>query len=152
MKLSINVDISKVKSAFRRLGRNLSSRPLLTAVGSEALPNAVDERWNRGQRDYVPLKPTTIERRVQEGYGTGPILVNTGDLLRSYTVGEQGNIFAIEGDTLTYGSKVEYAIKHQLGMPQNNLPARPLIDIDLVEEHVEGMTEEYVDDITRRFR
>lgn len=67
-------------------------------------------------RPWKPLKPATIERKR-----SSKILRDTGRLWQSFT-------WRVEGDTLHFGTNVEYAPYHQFGT--KHIPRRPFLPLD----------------------
>jgi phage gpG-like protein len=76
---------------------------------------------------WPPLAASTIQQKAALGLDPH-ILVATGDLRESLTNKHSPNaIERLLGDTLVFGSKVEYGIYHQSSRPRKRLPYRPPI-------------------------
>lgn len=112
------------------------------------------------------------ERRLQErrakrgmldaGREQFPILIDEGRLLESVSAGnlvgsglsttyrpplEQD--VTVSPGSIAVQSTVPYAIEHQEGVPQSNLPSRPFMPEELPESWMEKATEKYAETLTR---
>ena len=77
---------------------------------------------------WPPLAPRTIEQRVKQGYGEGPIEWRTGVLARSLAErGSMGHVFDVGPDHVTVGTDVEYAGFQHFGT--RRIPARNLVGL-----------------------
>lgn len=74
---------------------------------------------------WPPLAPSTIRDRLAKGYGPGPKLVRTGQLMGSVTQrGANGNIFELGDNSVRAGTSYPIARYHQYGtrkMPQRKM-------------------------------
>lgn len=61
--------------------------------------------------------------------GDWPILDKSGALKRSFQYGDANNIWDVTGDSLHYGSEVDYGVHHQFGAPAANLPMRKVFEL-----------------------
>lgn len=96
--------------------REMVAQQFATEGRAEGTPWAPRESARVGADGVRPLRG---ERR-------SPLLVRTGALRDSLTrKGATGGIEALDGQTLSIGSRLPYAIFHQLGT--RRMPARPLI-------------------------
>lgn len=71
------------------------------------------KRWD-------PLQPATIQDRIRQGYGPGPILRRSGKLSRGF-------IFKWGPRAYWVTNPVFYFQIHQAGAPDANIPARPML-------------------------
>jgi phage gpG-like protein len=75
---------------------------------------------------FAPLSPRYARYKAKR-YPGAPILVRTGRLFRSLTANTDDTIADIQPDHLTFGTRVPYALYHQLGT--RKMPARPPIKL-----------------------
>jgi phage gpG-like protein len=75
---------------------------------------------------FAPLSPRYARYKAKH-YPNAPILVRTGRLFRSLTTNTDDTIADIQPDHLTFGTRVPYALYHQLGT--RKMPARPPIKL-----------------------
>jgi phage gpG-like protein len=75
---------------------------------------------------FAPLSPRYARYKAKR-YPGAPILVRTGRLFRSLTTNTDDTIADIQPDHLTFGTRVPYALYHQLGT--RKMPARPPIKL-----------------------
>jgi phage gpG-like protein len=75
---------------------------------------------------FAPLSPRYARYKAKR-YPNAPILVRTGRLFRSLTTNTDDTIADIQPDHLTFGTRVPYALYHQLGT--RKMPARPPIKL-----------------------
>jgi phage gpG-like protein len=78
-------------------------------------------------RPWAPLARSTIRDRIRQGYGGKPMMRRTDRLYRSLTLqrASADGVFEVTDDSITLGSRVEYAQYHQRG--NAILPRRQLI-------------------------
>lgn len=108
------------------------------------LPSLVEEHREHfaqekdaGGNSWAPLAQSTIDRK-----GHDTILVEHGDLERSLTaIGGAGNIAAVTGQGLLFGTSDEKAGFHQAGT--SRMPARPPVGIS--EERINQLAESLAD-------
>lgn len=70
---------------------------------------------------WAPLKPSTIQTRLREGFGAGPILNRTGRYSRSFKADISKNRMVIDA----WG--IKYHKYHQSAAPRSKLPRRPTL-------------------------
>ena len=75
---------------------------------------------------FAPLSPRYARYKAKH-YPGAPILVRTGRLFRSLTTNTDDTIADIQPDHFTFGTRVPYALYHQLGT--RKMPARPPIKL-----------------------
>jgi phage gpG-like protein len=92
-------------------------KPLLRAMGSAALSLAVRSFTDPG------LRPSTwAPRKIEPPKDGHAILQSLRPMLRPSL-----RELSCDNDMVTIGSDRPYAAAHQLGYPENNLPARPFL-------------------------
>lgn len=99
-------------------------------------------------REWKPLDPETIRQRVEQGYGTGPILVRTGRLKRSASAIRRWNVSRGVAETTEFPPSVFYAPFHQFGT--RYMPARPFMMIQ--EEDAEEIEEIFFEWMSEQIR
>jgi len=130
----------------------MDQAPALTEIADDFRAMIAEQFASEGRTGgtpWAPLAPSTARRRR-----SGTLLNVTGALLSSLRdVGAPGHIEETNGQTLTLGSRLPYAMYHQTGtgagygqtyMPvrvkgQRGMPMRPLIV--LTPDRVERWTE-----------
>lgn len=120
--VKVEVDIRQATEMLRRVGVSLRGRSLLKDVAQQQI-GWIDRNFRAGglEAKWVPLKPQTIRRRRK---GSAAPLQDSGTLKRSFVTGQPLRLTAREVEV---GSNVKYARYHQMGVPERNLPARPLL-------------------------
>ena len=69
-----------------------------------------------GRPKWTPLKPATIQDRLRQGFGAGPILQRTGLLINSLTrKGAPHQLFRARPRSLVLASRLPYFEIHQKG-------------------------------------
>lgn len=83
----------------------------------------------RGSGGWAELKPETIDFKSRMGY---PLEILHRTLALKYSLTAKGNpdggVATVGPNSLVYGTEIEYAIYHQKGAPNANLPVRKVID------------------------
>jgi phage gpG-like protein len=105
-----------------------------------ALKERVEQTFDDEGPGWQPLAPSTIAARVRAGYGSGPILQQTGALRRSATDDAEVNI---SRRGMTYRTTLPYAKTHQEGA--GRIPRRSFINM-------EQLTPVLVDEFGMAFR
>lgn len=126
MNIQITYDdqvVQKRLAQLRERGSDLS--PAMREIAGHLLDGVAEsfasERGPDGQV-WTPLKPATVRERRRKGYGAGPILERSGDLL--------SRILADWDDsTAVAGTNVVYAATHHFGDPERGIPARPFLGV-----------------------
>jgi phage gpG-like protein len=118
-------DWVKDLQGFKQRGNNL--QPAFLAI-ARYLMGSVRRTFEAEGRPspWAPLSPKYAAWKARV-WGT-PILVRKGDLRDSLT--EEGNpymLLRITPRALQYGSTLPYFRAHQHGLPERNLPARPML-------------------------
>lgn len=140
----MRIDLGGVKRLLRQLDGPL---PVKIVNAWAAIYSAFTvRRWiARGRGTWAPLKPQTIERK-----GSSGILIDTGYLLQSMNVGAPGNLLRRITRGIRFGFNDRFhpdsdspisviARAHQFGVPEHNLPARPiLVDPDATTKRLMG--------------
>lgn len=113
-------DRNNIRAAMRAL--DAGAQAGLEALAEDAL-EAIDQGFERGTdplgRAWAPLAPSTVRQK-----GHSDILVDEGEFRDS---------FRYESSSLRRGARVqigtdsELAPYHEWGVPENNLPARPIL-------------------------
>lgn len=110
----------------------------------EKMTTAIDDGFDDGQdalgRPWEPLQPETIAE-------TGPdILIDEGDFRESWD-------YAVDSSSnrLRVGTDSELAKYHEWGVPENNLPARPVLMPALLLAEQELLTESLDDLVGEKF-
>ena len=126
MQVQIQVDDRVVRQRLEQLrqaGGDLS--PAMREIAGHLLDGIAESfASERGPGGAVwrPLKPSTVRERRRKGYGAGPILERSGDLL--------SRILADWDDTTAVaGTNVVYAATHHFGDPARGIPARPFLGL-----------------------
>jgi len=135
---SILVEIIGAKeldSGFARLGDLFTNlRPVFEKLKDKFFPS-VQRRIDQG----IPpaLSPLTEARKAKLYGGASQILIATGTLYNSFSVGGPGSIERIKAMEAEFGSSVFYGVFHQLGL---GVPQRKMIDEDEAEYAEEAMS------------
>ena len=164
MQFTTTVNAEPVEQALRALQASLTGQsPALTEIADDLRAMVTEQFASEGRAGGTPwaaLAPSTARRRR-----AGTSLLNvTGALLASLRdAGAPGHVEETDGQTLTLGSRLPYAIYHQTGtgagygqtlLPghtkgQRGMPMRPLIVLtparsdqwtELVRQHLEENT------------
>jgi len=117
------------------LDRLADTAPLARSVfprAHETLVAIVENVFaQEGDPSWQALADMTLWDRVSHGFAEGPILMRTGELLRSFT--DSGHPFHVDErrysfreSTMTFGSADPRAVPLGEGLPEDNLPARPM--------------------------
>jgi phage gpG-like protein len=116
-----SAQIDKTNRKLEKLARSLRNPILANRAASVALYGWVIENYDsEGGKvgGWTPLKPSTI--REKERIGKTKMLVRTGHLRASLVPGyDQSNAWV--------ASNVPYAVKHQEGDPDHNIPQRRIL-------------------------
>lgn len=128
---SLNIEgeeqVSRLLS--RTTERASDLRPFIDWVG-DFLPTTMKEQFDsEGGRTggWAPLSPDYAAQKALR-YGSQPILVASGRMMRSLTTPGAGSINRKIGrDSLEFGTSVPYAIFHQKGT--SRMPQRRIIDL-----------------------
>lgn len=93
---------------------------------------SIRQNFEQGGRPQ-PWPDITAKSRSQRKVNktSGP-LIDSGALeeaASASTSGVEGSVFAINGNTATFGTDYVFAAVHQFGWPEKNIPARPYEDI-----------------------
>jgi phage gpG-like protein len=80
----------------------------------------------------------------------GMTLQDTARLKQSVTARSSNSIREIEGNTLTFGTKIVYAPTHQFGWPKKGIPKRPFLGV--YEEDIKKLEEVFEEDIKSRLQ
>ena len=104
---------------------------------NEIIPDytaAIREEFRKeGRPKWKQLQPSTMADRARKGYPPAhPILFRTGTLLNAFTLKQSKfHVRTITKRSLTIGASgsLHYPSAHQYGYPDNNLPARPPLNI-----------------------
>jgi phage gpG-like protein len=153
MTLTADLNSEPVEQALRAFQDSLMDQaPALTEIADDFRAMIAEQFASEGRAGGTPwaaLAPSTVRRRR-----SGTLLNVTGALLSSLRdVGAAGHVEEADGQTLTLGSRLPYAMYHQTGtgvgfgqtyMPvrvkgQRGMPMRPLIV--LTPDRVERWTE-----------
>lgn len=102
----------------RKLRAVSNRKPLLDAMGQAVKSLAVRAFTEAG------LRPSTWEKRQVEPADGHLLLQDSTMLIKSIRV------ISVDDNQVTIGSDRPYAAAHQLGYPENNLPARPYLPFD----------------------
>lgn len=163
--LSLTSNASTIDQALAALQASVADvSPALQQIADdfrELISEQFASEGRAGGTPWTELAPSTLRRKRRAG---SSILYVTGALLRSLRdPGEPGHAEEFDGNTLTIGSRLPYALYHQTGVgwgfnraeaapgPQKGrgLPMRPLIVVsgerserwvEIVRQHMEGET------------
>lgn len=130
--LSLKVDGVQV---IDKLFKNLSDLPkdlspvfkrVRGVIQDAIVKNFVEE--GRGDGPWPALRPSTIESRVRKGFGDGPIGIQTGDMVHSFTEDGPDTINEIEAQRAAFGAiGIKASVFHRGKF--NQLP-RPVLFLD----------------------
>lgn len=126
----------KVKIDDRRLKKLIIKNPnIVTEVlrkGAQIGKKNAQEGILHGRPEWQPLSESTVKIKGHEH-----ILFETGVLVNTMVSGAQGR-------TASYGTNVEYAVIHELGLLEPKVPQRrflmPTVEGHELSEMVDGMT------------
>ncbi len=135
----INIAVFGARETRKHFEERIAAVPgALHDVGLEALKDArTDFAQKAYQHLWPPLGDITVILRHPVVIKIGslmdigrkrdaiPILVETGKLFNSLTPGHPNNILMVEALSVTYGTNVAYAAKHQLGQGGGKLDTSP---------------------------
>lgn len=120
--LKIDVDDKDLQRGFRAMRKRVTNAsPLMSEIGEIMLAsvernfdvqgrflNTAKEDWRGGNRKWVPLAASTIERRERRGHWPGKVLQETGGLAASVSK-------TVRSTSVDIGSNKKYARIQQLG-------------------------------------
>ena len=112
------------------------SDDILSALAGRALTTFANQQDPYGVA-WAPLSLFTLKRKK-----TSRIMFETGRLLRSFDIDKQD---------LTLSFNISYALKHQTGEPEKNLPQRLLLTIESQglpnswESDIENLTNDFLE-------
>ena len=125
-KIAISYDDKAVRQRLAELrdrGGNLG--PAMREIAGHLL-DGVNEAFAReaspAGAPWAPLKPATVEDRLRQRYGSGPILERSGDL-GARILADWDNTGAV------VGTNVVYAATHHYGDDDRGIPARPFLGV-----------------------
>ena len=125
-KIAISYDDKAVRQRLAELldrGGNLG--PAMREIAGHLL-DGVNEAFAReaspAGEPWAPLKPATVQGRLRQRYGSGPILERSGDL-GARILADWDNTSAVAG------TNVVYAATHHFGDPLRGIPARPFLGV-----------------------
>lgn len=136
------------RTLMRFSARALNATPALLGVMSQ-IQDQVEEQFDsegaRGSGGWAPLAPATIEFKRRHGYPL-EILHRTLTLRNSLTKNTAaGAIRIVTPKTMTFGSRVQYGIFHQLGAPKSKLPQRrPVEFTEADRQHFAKIIQAYI--------
>jgi phage gpG-like protein len=107
---------------------------LLESLRSQTLRTFASQQDPYGNA-WAPLSPYTLKHKK-----TNRIMYETGNLMRSLT---------IDKNDLSLSFNISYALKHQTGEPEKNLPQRLLLPIE--SQGLPSTWESDIDDLTNAF-
>lgn len=142
MSSDLIVDLAGLLPAKRALDRlsRLDTRRLLEILGSEAESQTrrrlSDEKTDPTGQPWDDWSDAYADRRPPKG----GILDLDGSLIDSIA-------FEVEGDAFIIGSNLVYALVHQKGWEEMNIPARPYLGVS--DENLEDLGELVIDFIER---
>jgi phage gpG-like protein len=117
--MGAEIDTSQLRATVERMLANREEA--LKAAGLTIL--ALEQQTiHDGGEGWAPFKklPKTPHQLLWE----------TGTLIQSLALGAPGNVFQIDGDSVTTGSNLAYAAAQNYGYEPHDLPARPFIFTD----------------------
>lgn len=138
-------DITSSLAMIERTRLRLSAAPLAGWMNSFVDPflktrtamNFASESAPKGD-PWAPLAPSTIQRRLDEGYAAGPIQYRTGEMYDYFTTNRSDVTAMVSGVKLTYPSeakppgKLKYKIgSAQSGNMRTGAPPRPVLGMTL---------------------
>jgi phage gpG-like protein len=122
LELTATIELTGFTEAWREL-LNLETQRI-----SEELRQRIREQFLTEGAAYGQH---WLERKRETRSSQGkPLLFRTGRLQRSFQQEGPDHIEESDGTTLTFGSRVPYAIFHQIGT--RNMPARPILTPELL--------------------
>lgn len=125
-------DFSDAEAKDDRLARAAAEMQGPMAQAAEIVSKAIDNNFateSAAGDAWPPLAPKTIEQRLKQGYGAGPILQRSHDLRGSMKAGSDN-----ESAEVGPSEDIPYAWTHEAGDPSRNIPARPFLRITVADE------------------
>jgi len=108
------------------IARSTNMTPAMLKVGLYLLGVNLRNFNAEGRPNWTPLKPATIQDRIRQGFGTGPILQRTKILIRSLTEkGAAYQIFRARPRSLQLTSTLFHFPFHQKGT--THIPIRQMM-------------------------
>ena len=146
--MTINLDgidkASQDLEAIRARAKNL--RPVFSKLIAPYLMRITRQNFSQEGRPtkWQALADATIADRMRQGYGAGPILVRTGQLMNSLAnPGAPYQILEMSASRLRYGTRDPKAIYHQKGT--RFMPQRLVLAVTQQDERVMGqMIKSYI--------
>lgn len=127
----LSLEASKSKIDYQKdlegvIVRSTNMTPAMLKVGLYLLGVNLRNFNAEGRPSWIPLKPATIQDRVRQGFGAGPILQRTQTLFRSLTEkGAPYQIFRARPRSLQLTSSLFYFPFHQKGT--SHIPMRQMM-------------------------
>jgi phage gpG-like protein len=119
-------DAENLLAKFARV-RVSSIKPMLDDIARTYRQFRKGTFKQKGGGKWADLADSTKKYKTRILGSPYPILVLSGNLEASYTKkSNPQNISIIRKNSLTVGSSVDYARRHEEGEPKKNLPARPV--------------------------
>jgi len=103
---------------LRRADVGFQPQRILRAIGETMLFYINENFRRRGQLFGMWPKMadnTPVNRRQGKGGGSAQLLRDNGMLQQSFTIGEPGNVWEVGQNSVTVGTRVEYAKYHHFG-------------------------------------
>lgn len=135
---------------FNRIpGFTRALRPVINRQMAAEIERAHDRmvsNWNKGRdakgRPWEPLSPETVRQK-----GHSQILIEEGDMIGSTDHGWSNR--SMQGYIAVDDEK---AAVHEFGLPDMNIPARPMVGPagDLVDDEMDGIVGSAIDSAYRR--
>jgi phage gpG-like protein len=143
--ITYSLDASEWIKTLSALEQNVDPRNILQQAAEIIRSDVIAQFQSGGIPSWKPLATSTIRQKRAAGYprhnqkgeevqslkqngvfGPENILIRSGALFSSWTQKQDpDHIEEIDGDTLTFGSSLDYAAYHQTGSGRG-LPARPI--------------------------
>ncbi len=142
--LQIQAITDKLDQLYALLGNDMSEvmREIASILERDVQEAFIYERNPTTHEKWAELKFETRQQRIKDNKD-GKILHRDGELVGTLT-SDYGARFA------KVGLGTDYALAHQFGRPDKNLPARPFLPIaDLHEETQEAILEKLDEEINK---
>jgi phage virion morphogenesis protein len=122
--ITFKVDTSQLENKFRQFSQGLDYTDVMQKIGENVVEETnmqFDQQGGRFLPKWADIKESTKKQRVRKGFGTRPILVNTGDLKKSFRVKQA------DSKSVIVGTDIDYATYHQTGT--SKMPKREMMKL-----------------------
>lgn len=134
IEVSVRADASRFKAALKFFGQvaldtETTNRKVAASLHAWVIRNFDGEGGLIG--GWTDLKPATIKQKIKAGKER--MLVRTGNMRQSFNPFADARVAGVGAQA---SFNVDYAKAHQYGVPERNLPARPMLPPDEVVREI----------------